>query len=54
MLKFAGALLGKAGKGVFLTTSNFSDKARLYTQSNSHPKIILIDWKQLCELMWER
>lgn len=52
--KFAGALLGKAGKGVFITTSRFSDEARRYAESTSKPKIILIDGIQLCELMWER
>ncbi len=52
--KFAGALLGKAEKGVFITTSSFSDEARRFAESTSHLKIILIDGKYLCELMWER
>lgn len=52
--RFAGALLGKAGKGVFITTSNFSDEARRFAESTSHPKIILIDGRHLCELLWEK
>lgn len=51
--KFAGALLGKnAPKGIFITTSSFSREARDYASSLSS-KIILIDGKELLDLMWE-
>ncbi|CRX39191.1 restriction endonuclease [Estrella lausannensis] len=51
--KFAGALLGKnAPKGIFITTSSFSKEARDYASSLSS-KIILIDGKELLDLMWE-
>jgi len=49
--KFAGALLGKkAKKGVFITTSSFSNEARSYA-SNIESRIILIDGARLTELM---
>lgn len=49
--KFAGALLGKkASKGVFITTSYFSKDAEDYARSLDK-KIVLIDGKQLAELM---
>jgi len=51
--KFAGALLGKnAPKGIFITTSSFTREARDYASSLSS-KIILIDGKELLDLMWE-
>lgn len=51
--KFAGALLGqKAKKGIFITTSNFSNDAKNYVQ-NIDAKIILIDGTKLTELMIE-
>lgn len=51
--KFAGALLGKkAKKGIFITTSNFTNEARSYA-ANIDAKIVLIDGKQLTELMIE-
>jgi restriction system protein len=51
--KFAGALQGKrAKKGIFITTSDFSAEAREYVK-NVDAKIILIDGRQLVELMWE-
>jgi restriction system protein len=51
--KFAGALQGKrAKKGIFITTSDFSSEAREYVK-NVDAKIILIDGRQLVELMWE-
>ena len=51
--KFAGALLGKkAKKGVFITTSYFSEGAANYA-GNLENKIILIDGKKLVELMIE-
>ena len=51
--KFAGALQGKrAKKGIFLTTSSFSRDALEYV-SMIESKIILIDGKQLAELMMD-
>jgi len=48
---FVGALAGKkARKGVFITTSDFTKEAREYVQSIDH-KIVLIDGRQLAELM---
>ena len=49
--KFAGALQGKrARKGVFITTSSFSQGAREYAAS-IESKIVLIDGQELAELM---
>ncbi|MDE0435453.1 MAG: restriction endonuclease [Bryobacterales bacterium] len=49
--KFAGALQGKrAKKGVFITTSSFSSEAVRFANSIEN-KVILIDGKQLAELM---
>jgi restriction system protein len=49
--KFVGALHGKqAQKGVFLTTGTFSTEARAYVEHIA-PKVVLIDGKQLTELM---
>jgi len=51
--KFAGALLGKkAKKGVFITTSKFSEGAIDYAR-NVENKIILIDGEQLTKYMIE-
>jgi restriction system protein len=50
---FVGALAGKkAGKGIFITTSEFHDNARDY-ETGIHQKIILIDGRRLAELMIE-
>ena len=49
--KFVGALQGKrARKGVFITTSSYSAEARDYVK-NIDPKVVLIDGRQLAELM---
>jgi restriction system protein len=49
--KFSGALQGKrARKGVFITTSNFSQSALEYADSIEN-KIVLIDGYQLAEYM---
>lgn len=49
--KFVGALMGKrARKGIFITTSTFSNEAINYV-SNIDSKIVLIDGKRLAELM---
>lgn len=49
--KFAGALQGKrARKGIFITTSDFSQNAHEYVSAIEN-KIILIDGQQLSQLM---
>lgn len=49
--KFVGALQGKkARKGIFITASRFTDRARDYTSSIS-TKVVLIDGKRLADLM---
>lgn len=49
--KFAGALQGvRARKGIFITTSTFSDGAREYVASIDS-KIVLIDGTELAQLM---
>ena len=49
--KFVGALAGQgAKKGVFITTSNYTKEARAYLPKNE-TKIVLIDGKELAELM---
>jgi restriction system protein len=52
---FAGSLLAKRGrKGVFITTSRFSDGAREYVREiQSDAKIVLIDGKALARHMVE-
>jgi restriction system protein len=49
--KFVGALAGQgAKKGIFITTSYFSNDAKAYTPRNE-TKIVLIDGEQLAQLM---
>ncbi len=49
--KFVGALAGQgAKKGIFITTSTFTKEALEYTPRNE-TKIVLIDGKQLAQLM---
>ena len=49
--KFVGALQGKrAQKGVFITTSTFSEDTREFAMHIS-PRVVLIDGEQLTELM---
>jgi len=49
--KFVGALAGQgAKKGVFITTSRYTNDAREY-QPKNETKIVLIDGEQLAELM---
>lgn len=51
--RFAGALQGqRARKGVFITTSTFTTEARAYAE-NLQTTIVLIDGKQLAQLMLE-
>jgi restriction system protein len=53
VMQFAGALQAqRASKGVFITTSRFTDDARSYV-SQIGSKIVLIDGKQLTDLMIE-
>ena len=49
--KFVGALAGQgAKKGIFITTSNFTKEAELYTPKNE-TKIVLIDGEKLSQYM---
>lgn len=49
--KFVGALQGqKAKKGIFITTTRFSDEAKSYA-ANIDTKVVLIDGKRLADLM---
>jgi restriction system protein len=49
--KFAGALLGqKAKKGIFITTSGFTQEALDYAE-NLENKVVLIDGERLAQLM---
>jgi restriction system protein len=51
VMQFAGALqLQKANKGIFITTSRFTDDAKSYV-SQIGSKIVLIDGEQLTNLM---
>lgn len=51
--QFAGALAGQgAHKGIFITTSNFTDDARSFT-TKVNSKIVLIDGEELANLMIE-
>lgn len=53
VMQFAGALQAqKANKGIFITTSRFTDDARSYV-SQIGSKIVLIDGEQLTSLMIE-
>lgn len=52
--KFVGALKGQgASKGVFITTSTFSNEAKSYASKIDSPKIVLVDGARLAELMIE-
>ena len=52
--KFAGALLGrKAKKGIFITTSGYTQEALDYAQSLEN-KVVLIDGVRLAQLMIEQ
>ena len=48
---FSGSLDGKSSKGVFITTSSFSNEAREYARTSTSKKLILIDGDQLAQLM---
>lgn len=50
--EFSGALLGKgASKGVFVTTSGFSDSARRFAEAMRQQRLVLIDGDKLTRLM---
>nr|VFK39339.1 MAG: Restriction endonuclease [Candidatus Kentron sp. SD]VFK44058.1 MAG: Restriction endonuclease [Candidatus Kentron sp. SD] len=52
-MQFAGALQGqRASKGIFITTSRFTEDARSYV-SQIGSKIVLIDGDQLTSLMMD-
>ncbi len=49
--QFAGALQGqRAGKGIFITTSTFTDDAREFVKGIGN-KIVLVDGEELANLM---
>lgn len=53
VMQFAGALQGqRASKGIFITTSRFTDEARNYV-SQIGSKIVLVDGRRLTDLMIE-
>jgi restriction system protein len=50
--EFSGALLGKgASKGVFVTTSSFSEAARKFAELMRQQRLVLIDGEELTRLM---
>lgn len=52
--QFVGALAGQhAVKGVFITTSRFTQEAKEYAATNNQYKVVLIDGERLSELMIE-
>lgn len=52
--KFSGAMDGhRATKGVFITSSSFTEDAKVYVQRTQNKKIVLIDGQRLAELMFE-
>mgnify|MGYP000886314666 CR=1 FL=1 len=53
IMRFVGALAGqRATKGVFITTSRFTQEAKEYA-SNSQYKVVLMDGERLADLMIE-
>lgn len=48
---FVGALIGKADRGVFITTSSFTPGAIDYADRNTSTRLILIDGSRLADLM---
>ena len=50
---FIGALVGHgASKGVFVTTSYFSNQAREFARKASHQRVILIDGEELTRFLY--
>lgn len=53
IMKFVGALAGqRASKGVFITTSGYTQEAKSYA-ANSQYKVVLLDGPRLADLMIE-
>lgn len=49
---FSGALFGRgATKGVFVTTSHFSESAKRFVREMRHQRIVLIDGEELTRLL---
>lgn len=49
---FVGALIGKgSSKGLFITTAKFSQGARKYADGLKQQRVVLVDGKQMAELM---
>jgi restriction system protein len=51
---FRGAMVGRADKGLIITTGNFTADARKEATRDGAPAIDLIDGETLCELLKER
>jgi restriction system protein len=52
--KFGGAMMGQgASKGLFITTTRFSDAAQEYAKKNLASKIVLVDGETLAKLLIE-
>lgn len=51
---FRGAMVGRADKGLIVTTSTFTSEARNEATRDGAPTIDLIDGESLCELLKER
>lgn len=51
---FRGAMVGRADKGLIITTGNFTAEARREATRDGAPAIDLIDGETLCELLKER
>ena len=43
--------MNEVSKGIFVTTSDFSESAKLKAREARHHKIILINWEDLVGLM---
>jgi restriction system protein len=53
IMRFVGALAGqRASKGVFITTSSYSQEAKEYAASSQY-KVVLLDGYRLADLMIE-
>jgi restriction system protein len=51
---FRGAMVGRADKGIIITTSTFTAEARREATRDGAPAIDLIDGESLCQLLKER
>ena len=51
---FRGAMVGRADKGLIITTGNFTAEVRREATRDGAPAIDLIDGETLCELLKER